>query len=93
MTKGQKRFVRRKLRAAGRGEAGWKQVICRAMDYYARQDPVCAGVLRLRYLEGLPEDRVYPQLHIGRTTYYRKELEAISTVAVYAAAAGLMDEE
>lgn len=32
-------------------------------------------------------------LYIGRTTYYSKELEALSTVGIYAAAAGLLDAE
>ena len=48
------------------------------------------AALQLRYLDGMPEERVVAKLHIGRTTYYHKELEALSTVAVYAAAAGLM---
>ena len=29
-------------------------------------------------------------LHIGRTTYYRKELEALSTVGLFAAREGLV---
>ena len=45
-----------------------------------------AGVIAL----AMPEERAVAKLHIGRTTYYHKELEALSTVAVYAAAAGLM---
>ena len=61
-----------------------------AMDYYEAADPVCKRLLQMRYLDGMPEERVVAKLHIGRTTYYHKELEALSTVAVYAAAAGLM---
>lgn len=51
---------------------------------------LCGQLLQLRYLDGMPEGRVVAKLHIGRTTYYHKELEALSTVAVYAAAAGLL---
>ena len=65
-------------------------MIAQALDYYAEEDPVCAALLRMRYLEGVSEWDVVGALHIGRTTYYRKELEALSTVAVYAAKAGLM---
>ena len=38
-----------------------------------------------------PWGRVIRQvLHIGRTTYYHKELETLSTAAVFAAKAGLI---
>ena len=53
-------------------------------------DPVCRTVLRLRYLEGKPEEKVVPALYICRSTYYRKELEVLSTVAVEAARRGLL---
>ena len=50
-----------------------------------------------RYGEGsvcaawaLPEEKVIARLYVGRTTYYTKELEALSTVAVCAADAGLL---
>ncbi len=50
--------------------------------------------LRMRYLEGMREEEdVIRALYIGRTTYYSKELEALSTVGIYAAAAGLLDAE
>ena len=62
-------------------------------DYYARTDPACWELLRLRYLEGAREEDVIRALYIGRTTYYSKELEALSTVGIYAAAAGLLDAE
>lgn len=92
MTKKQKKAVRRELRAVGRGEESrWSEVIREVLDHYDREDPVCGDLLRMRYLQEMPEELVYPRLYIGRTTYYRKELEALSTVAVYAAAAGLMD--
>lgn len=51
----------------------------------------CApGFCRLRYLEDQPEERVIPELYVCRTTYYRKELEALSTVAIAAARRGLL---
>lgn len=93
MTREQKRRVRAELRACGQGKSDWAGVIALAMDYYEAEDPVCRRLLQLRYLDGMPEERVVAKLHIGRTTYYHKELEALSTVAVYAAAAGLMPSQ
>lgn len=103
MTRQQKKAVRKALRqygrkqkaadAAGCAAAGpdpWGRVIRQVLDYYAEADGTCAALLRLRYLEERPEAETIEKLHIGRTTYYHKELEALSTVAVYAAAAGLM---
>ena len=85
MTREQKRRVREELRLCGKGKSTWAGVITLAMDYYETEDPVCRRLLQLRYLDGM-----VAKLHIGRTTYYHKELEALSTVAVYAAAEGLM---
>lgn len=85
--------MRAELRACGRGKSDWAGVIALAMDYYETADPVCRRLLQLRYLDGMPEERVVAKLHIGRTTYYHKELEALSTVAVYAAAEGLMPSQ
>ena len=65
-------------------------VIGAVLAWYDRNDPVCAQLLRLRYLQGLPEEKVIARLYVGRTTYYTKELEALSTVAVCAADAGLL---
>lgn len=90
MTREQKRRVRAELRLCGQGKSTWAGVLTLTMDYYEAADPVCGRLLQLRYLDGMPEERVVAKLHIGRTTYYHKELEALSTVAVYAAAAGLM---
>ena len=101
MTKQQKKDVRRALRRYGRAldepegradgpEAAWESVIRQAMDYYADADPVCAELLQRRYMAGEKEWDVVGALHIGRTTYYRKELEALSTVAVFAARPGLV---
>lgn len=101
MTKQQRRAVRRGLRQYGdalrsgdKAGAGmeWAGVVAKVMDYYAKADPTCGELLRLRYLERWREDKTFPALHIGRTTYYTKELEALSTVGIYAAAAGLLDD-
>ena len=93
MTKKQRKAVRRALREPGSRAAGWDGVLGKVRDYYAHTDPVCWELLRLRYIEGLREDAVIRALYIGRTTYYSKELEALSTVGIYAAAAGLLDAE
>ena len=92
MTKEQKKTVRQALRQYGEGPvcAAWAEVIEAVLAYYDRQDPVCARLLRLRYLERLPEEQVIRRLYVGRSTYYTRDMEALSTVAVYAAAAGLL---
>ena len=90
MTREQKRGVREELRLCGKGKSTWAGVITLAMDYYETEDPVCRRLLQLRYLDGMPEERVVAKLHIGRTTYYHKELETLSTAAVFAAKAGLI---
>ena len=84
--------TRQALRRYGEGSvcAAWAQVIGAVLAWYDRNDPVCAQLLRLRYLQGLPEEKVIARLYVGRTTYYTKELEALSTVAVCAADAGLL---
>lgn len=101
MTKQQRRAVRRGLRQYGdalrsgdKAGAGmeWAGVVAKVMDYYAKADPTCGELLRLRYLERWREDKTFPALYISRTTYYHKELEALSTVGIYAAAAGLLDD-
>ncbi len=101
VTKQQKKDVRKALRRYGRERAeekntaaewtrAWGAVIRRAMDYYEKADPDCAKLLQLRYIDGLSEWETVGQLYIGRTTYYRKELEVLSTVGMYAARAGLI---
>ena len=65
-------------------------MIRQVLDYYAEVDETCADLLRLRYLEERPEAETIEKLHIGRTTYYHKELETLSTAAVFAAKAGLI---
>ena len=92
VTKKQRKEVRRALRQYdGRGK--WAAVLDRVRDYYARTDPACWELLRMRYLEGMREEDVIRALYIGRTTYYSKELEALSTVGIYAAATGLLEAE
>ena len=93
MTKKQRKAVSRALREPGSRAAGWTGVLEKVRDYYAHTDPVCWELLRLRYIEGLREDAVIRALYIGRTTYYTKELEVLSTVGIYAAQAGLLREE
>ena len=83
MTRGQKKTVRKALRRYGRGACeatpeAWREVVEETLDYYDHADPVCARLLRLRYLEDQPEERVIPELYVCRTTYYRKELEALT---------------
>ena len=101
VTKQQKKDVRKALRRYGMERAeekntaaewvrAWGTVIRRAMDYYEKADPDCAKLLQLRYIDGLSEWETVGQLYIGRTTYYRKELEVLSTVGMYAARAGLI---
>lgn len=101
MTKQQKKDVRKGLRRYGRAmEAAegtpdeltqaWGRAIGQALDYYAEADPVCAGIFVRRYMAGEKEWDVVEALHIGRTTYYRKELEALSTVGLFAAREGLV---
>lgn len=92
MTRQQKKTVRKALRQYGEGPvcAAWVQVIEGVLAYYDREDPVCARLLRLRYLEKLPEDKVIRRLYVSRSTYYTRDLEALSTVAVCAADAGLL---
>lgn len=95
MTREQKKTVRKALRRCGRRACeayapGWGEVVAQTLAYYDGTDPVCAELLRLRYLDGLSENAVLARLYIGRTTYYRKELEALSTVAIAAARRGLL---
>lgn len=103
MTRQQKKAVRKALRQYGRkqkaadtagcaatGPDPWRRVIRQVLDYYAEVDGTCADLLRLRYLEERPEAETIEKLHIGRTTYYHKELETLSTAAVFAAKAGLI---
>lgn len=92
VTKKQRKEVRRALRQYD-GHGRWAAVLARVKEYYARTDPACWELLRMRYLDGMREEDVIRALYIGRTTYYSKELEALSTVGIYAAAAGLLDAE
>lgn len=92
VTKEQKKATRKALRqyAAGPVCAAWAEVIEGVLRHYEALEPLCAQLLRLRYLEGRTEDEVVPALYVSRSTYYRKELEVLSTVAVEAARRGLL---
>lgn len=92
MTKEQKKATRKALRqyAEGSVRAAWAEVIEGVLRHYEAVEPLCAQLLRLRYLEGKTEDEVVPALYVSRSTYYRKELEVLSTVAVEAARRGLL---
>ena len=97
MTKEQKKTVRRALRQYGRRALGscgdgrkWTAAIEETLDYYAEHDALHMKLLQWRYIDGMSENTVVAKLYIGRTTYYRKELEALSTVAIAAARRGLL---
>lgn len=95
MTREQKDAVRGALRQYGRGAEkvrprAWAGVIEEVLRYYDRADRTCARLLRLRYIEGKSEGEVIPMLYIGRSTYYNKDLEALSTLAIAAAKKGLL---
>ena len=51
------------------------------MAYYKEADPIRADLLQLRYLQHRKEADVLEQLHIGRTTYQKAELDLLSTIA------------
>ena len=46
--------------------------------------------MRLRYFERRTEDDTIEQLHIGRSTYQKAQLDLLSTVAIYAARFGAL---
>lgn len=69
---------------------GWSTAIQQTLDYYDRQDPVRAQLLRVRYLERTTEEETIDRLHIGRTTYQKAQLDLLSTLAVYAAQQGVL---
>ena len=66
----------------------WEKAIEDSMAYYKEADPIRADLLQLRYLQHRKEADVLEQLHIGRTTYQKAELDLLSTIAVYAAQNG-----
>lgn len=80
MTKQQRDATRSALLAYGRRQWArspvnrrWEKAIEDSMAYYKEADPIRADLL---------------QLHIGRTTYQKAELDLLSTIAVYAAQNG-----
>ena len=86
MTKQQRDATRSALLAYGRRQ--WEKAIEDSMAYYKEADPIRADLLQLRYLQHRKEADVLEQLHIGRTTYQKAELDLLSTIAVYAAQNG-----
>lgn len=78
---------------AGKPGSGMERRTGKGAGLLCPHRPGVLELLRLRYIEGLREDAVIRALYIGRTTYYTKELEVLSTVGIYAAQAGLLREE
>lgn len=66
----------------------WANAIEKTLEYYDENDPIRAGLLRLRYLERCGEEETIERLNIGRTTYQKAQLDMLSTIAVYAAGEG-----
>ena len=95
MTKQQRDATRSALLAYGRRQWArspvnrrWEKAIEDGMAYYKEADPIRADLLQLRYLQHRKEADVLEQLHFGRTTYQKAELDLLSTIAVYAAQNG-----
>ena len=95
MTKQQRDATRSALLAYGRRQWArspvnrrWEKAIEDSMAYYKEADPIRADLLQLRYLQHRKEADVLEQLHIGRTTYQKAELDLLSTIAVSAAQNG-----
>ena len=89
MTKQQRDATRSALLAYGRRQ-GARSPVNRRWEKanYKEADPIRADLLQLRYLQHRKEADVLEQLHIGRTTYQKAELDLLSTIAVYAAQNG-----
>ena len=97
MTKEQRQLTKDALRRYGTRQwacspanAGWKRAIERTLEYYQEVDPLRADLMRLRYFERRTEDDTIEQLHIGRSTYQKAQLDLLSTVAIYAARFGAL---
>ena len=95
MTNHQRDATRSALLAYGRRQWArspvnrrWEKAIEDSMAYYKEADSIRADLLQLRYLQHRKEADVLEQLHIGRTTYQKAELDLLSTIAVYAAQNG-----
>ncbi len=97
MTKEQRQLTKEALRRYGTRQwacspanAGWQRAIERTLEYYQEVDPLRADLMRLRYFERRTEDNTIEQLHIGRSTYQKAQLDLLSTVAIYAARFGAL---
>lgn len=97
MTREQKKQTREALReyeklqrcaASDEKAARWCAAIAAALDYYDREEPTRAALLRLRYMGRHSEAETIERLYVGRTSYLRMEIDALSTVAVEAASRG-----
>ena len=88
MTKQQRDATRSALLAYGRRQWARSPVNRRWEKAIEEADPIRADLLQLRYLQHRKEADVLEQLHIGRTTYQKAELDLLSTIAVYAAQNG-----
>jgi len=81
------------LRQYGRGEtmdSRWRETVEEGLRQCAAEEPQWAELLRMRYIQRLDEAVVVERMFICRSSYYRKELEALSVVAVEAAKRGLL---
>ncbi len=70
--------------------ACWAAAARRTAAYYERRDPIRAGIIEQRYRRHHTEEEVLDLLHIGRTTYQKANADLLSTLAVYAAQAGVL---
>ena len=84
---GQRRRARSPL------DRSWCTAIEQSLAYYRKADPLRADLFELYYVQRRSEDEVLEQLHIGRTTYQKAQLDLLSTVAVYAAQHGAFAEQ
>lgn len=71
----------------------WTEAIEESLHYYEKHDPIRADLMRLRYFHNCSEQQVLDQLHIGRTTYQKAQLDLLSTVAICAAQRGVLPEK
>ena len=95
MTKQQRDATRSALLAYGRRQWArspvnrrWEKAIEDSIAYNKQADPIRAELQQLRNQQHRKEADELEQLHIGRSTYQKAELDLLSTIAVYAAQNG-----
>lgn len=71
----------------------WTEAIEESLHYYEMHDPMRAELMRLRYFCNCTEPQILEQLHIGRTTYQKAQLDLLSTVAICAAQRGVLPKD